>query len=75
LTDPTVKILSRRWAGRNITKRVGTSGSGEKVGKGHRRVNMVKILCTHICKWKNDTCSNYSRNEGKRRVKEKWWRR
>jgi hypothetical protein len=34
---------------------VGTSGRGEEVGKGHGRVNMVQILCTHVCKWKN-TC-------------------
>jgi hypothetical protein len=25
-------------------------------GKGHERVNVVKILCTHVCKWKNDIC-------------------
>jgi hypothetical protein len=25
------------------------------VGKGCRRVNMVQILCTHVCKWKNET--------------------
>jgi hypothetical protein len=33
----------------------GTSGSGEEVGKGCKRVNMMQILCTHVCKWKNDT--------------------
>jgi hypothetical protein len=33
-----------------------TNGRGENVGKGYRRVNMVQILCTHICKWKNETC-------------------
>jgi hypothetical protein len=27
----------------------------EEVGKGHERVNIVQILCTHVCKWKNDT--------------------
>jgi hypothetical protein len=32
--------------------------------KGHGRVNIVQILCTYVCKWKNDTCWNYSRNEG-----------
>jgi hypothetical protein len=31
---------------------VETSGRREKVGKGCKRVNMVKILCTHECKWK-----------------------
>jgi hypothetical protein len=35
---------------------IGTTGSGEDVGKGCRRVNMVQILCVHICKWKNDAC-------------------
>jgi hypothetical protein len=30
---------------------------------------MMEILCTHVCKWKNETCSNYSRrDEG--RIKE-----
>jgi hypothetical protein len=28
----------------------------EDAGKGCRRVNMVQILCTHVCKWKNETC-------------------
>jgi hypothetical protein len=27
-------------------------GSRERVW----RMNMVQILCTHVCKWKNDTC-------------------
>jgi hypothetical protein len=36
--------------------RVGTSGLEENVGKGYRRVNMVQKMCTHVCKWKNDTC-------------------
>jgi hypothetical protein len=35
---------------------VGTSGRGEEVGKGHRRVNIVQILCTYVCKWENETC-------------------
>jgi hypothetical protein len=25
------------------------------VGKGDRRMNMVQIMCTHVCKFKNDT--------------------
>jgi hypothetical protein len=37
---------------------------GEEVGKGCGRVNIVQILCTHVQKWKNDNCSNYSRNGG-----------
>jgi hypothetical protein len=36
--------------------RVGTSGRGEEVGKECRRVNIVQILCTHVCKWKSDGC-------------------
>jgi hypothetical protein len=33
-------------------------------GEGCRSVNMVQILCTHVCKWKNEICGNYSRNGG-----------
>jgi hypothetical protein len=29
---------------------------GEDVRSGSRRVNIVQILCTHICKWRNETC-------------------
>jgi hypothetical protein len=35
---------------------VGTSGRGRRRGKGHGRVNVVQILCTHVCKWKIETC-------------------
>jgi hypothetical protein len=35
---------------------VGTSEEGEDIRKGCRRVNMVEILCTCVCKWKNETC-------------------
>jgi hypothetical protein len=31
---------------------VGINGRGQEVGTGCRRVNMVQILCTHVCKWK-----------------------
>jgi hypothetical protein len=34
---------------------VGTSGKGEEVGKGKRRVNMVQIVCTYVYICKNDT--------------------
>jgi hypothetical protein len=34
----------------------GNCGRREEVGKEHGRVNMVQILCMHVCKWKNDTC-------------------
>jgi hypothetical protein len=47
---------------------VGTSGREEEVKKGYRRVNMVRILCTHLYKLKTATCLNYSRN-GRRRNK------
>jgi hypothetical protein len=30
----------------------GTSRRREKVRKGCRRVNMVEILCTQVCKWR-----------------------
>jgi hypothetical protein len=46
---------------------MGTTGPVWVVGtleKGCRRVNMVQILYTHVCKWKNETCWNYSRNGG-----------
>jgi hypothetical protein len=26
------------------------------VGKEYRRVNMVGVLGTHVCKWKNKNC-------------------
>jgi hypothetical protein len=29
---------------------------GREVWKGCRRVDIVQILCTHVCKWKNDSC-------------------
>jgi hypothetical protein len=43
--------------------------TGEERRKGCKRVNMLKILCTHVSKWKNETCGNYSRN-GERGIKE-----
>jgi hypothetical protein len=33
-------------------------------GKGGGRVNTMQILCAHVCKCKNETCCNYSRNGG-----------
>jgi hypothetical protein len=33
--------------------RAGTSG---REGKGGRRMNMLQIMYTHVCKCKNDTC-------------------
>jgi hypothetical protein len=31
---------------------IGT-GEGGEVGKWWRRMNIMQILCTHICKWRN----------------------
>jgi hypothetical protein len=44
-------------------KRVVISG-GKEMGKGYGKVNIVQILCTHVCKWKIDTCGRYSRSGG-----------
>jgi hypothetical protein len=46
-------------------------GVGRRWGKG--RVNIMQILCTHVYKWENDTCWNYSRNRGRGNEGE-WWR-
>jgi hypothetical protein len=46
--------LSKLKAEQVLPEGVGTSGRGEEVEKGHGGVNMVQILCTHACKWKND---------------------
>jgi hypothetical protein len=35
---------------------VGTSGRGEGMGKGGKRMNMIRKMCTHVCKCENDTC-------------------
>jgi hypothetical protein len=43
---------------------IGTGGSGEVAGRGGRRMNTVQIMYTHVCKCKNDTCQNCSRNGG-----------
>jgi hypothetical protein len=37
---------------------------GEDIRKGCGRMNMMEILFTHVCKWKNDACGNYSGNGG-----------
>jgi hypothetical protein len=34
----------------------GTNGKGEEEGKGCERVDIVQILCTPVCKWKNESC-------------------
>jgi hypothetical protein len=47
--------LENRRVEQVLLGRVGTSGM-EEVGKGYGRVHIVQILCTHVCKWKNETC-------------------
>jgi hypothetical protein len=32
------------------------SGRGEDIRKGSQRMNIVEILDTHVCKWKNESC-------------------
>jgi hypothetical protein len=44
--------LENRRAENVLSGRVGTSGKGKGVQKGYRRVNMVQILYTYVCKWK-----------------------
>jgi hypothetical protein len=46
--------------------RAGINGRMEVMGKGDRRMNMVPKMCTHVIKYKNDTCWNYFRNQGRR---------
>jgi hypothetical protein len=43
---------------------VGISGRGEAIRKRGWKENIVEIFCIHVCKWKNETCSNYFRNGG-----------
>jgi hypothetical protein len=32
------------------------SVGGKDIKKECRRMNVVEVLCTHVCEWKNDTC-------------------
>jgi hypothetical protein len=36
----------------------------EEVGEWWRKVDMVQMLYTHVCKWKNNIYWKYSRNGG-----------
>jgi hypothetical protein len=47
-------------------RKLGTSGTGEDIRKGCRRRSVVEILCTRVCKWKNENFWKYSRNGGMR---------
>jgi hypothetical protein len=54
------------WIGNNFNSSGNKSKNwrireGDDIRKGCSRVNMVQILNTHVCKWENETCWNYSR--------------
>jgi hypothetical protein len=58
--------LENRRAEQVLARREGwqqwePGGGGERGG----RVNMVQIVCTHVCKCNNETCCNYSRKWGR----------
>jgi hypothetical protein len=42
-----------------------TSGREEKVDKECRRVNIVQVLCMHVCKWKNETIPGMGKGRDK----------
>jgi hypothetical protein len=44
-------MLENRKAEQALPGRLKPVGVGEEVGKGYKRVNMVKMLYTHECKW------------------------
>jgi hypothetical protein len=50
---------------------IGVTGSGEEVGNMCGRVNMVQILCTHVCKWKMISFETIPGIEGGE-IKENW---
>jgi hypothetical protein len=42
--------------GQVLPRWVCISGMEEELEAGYGRMNIVQMLCTHVCKWKNDTC-------------------
>jgi hypothetical protein len=48
--------LENRRVERFLPGEIGNSGMGKEVQKGHRRVNIVQILCPHEYEWRNDIC-------------------
>jgi hypothetical protein len=42
-----------------------SGGWGKNKRKEGQRVKMMEVFWTHVGKWKNETCGNYSRNGGK----------
>jgi hypothetical protein len=52
---------STKWENRRAEqvlwgKPVGTGGRGDVAGEKGRMMKMMKIMYTHVCKYKNDTC-------------------
>jgi hypothetical protein len=48
-----LRTLGRRYlviTGVDITSRK------QFTKEAYRKVNIVQILCTHVCKWRNETC-------------------
>jgi hypothetical protein len=54
-------------------ERIGTSEGASGRERG-RRVNMVQIMYTHVCKCKSDTYSSCSRNQERLGEGEQWRR-
>jgi hypothetical protein len=61
--------LENRRAEQGLPGDLKPVGVGE-VGKGYKRVNMVKILCTHDCKWKKKISVETVSQMGKGWIKE-----
>jgi hypothetical protein len=51
-----------RWGGGRCGWHQWKERGGRERG---RRMNVVQTMYTHVCKCKNDTCSNCSRNQGR----------
>jgi hypothetical protein len=59
---PCIALLNNNE--KNVIKQEGGIGSvwgiatskGGKYGKKCDRMNIVQLLCTHVCKYKNETC-------------------
>jgi hypothetical protein len=52
---PFFLVFFKNRTGRQNSSSVGFGSRGRRkdIRKGYRRVNIVEILCTHVCKWKN----------------------
>jgi hypothetical protein len=64
-------LQDQRTGGQNRSCLLGWyQWKGEDVRKGCRKVNMVQILCVHVCKWKTETVKTILRMGDRRRDKE-----